>query len=39
MTIRRRNERNRKGMLEKGNKEIRDSRGRVEGRTREREIL
>jgi hypothetical protein len=28
ITIRRRNERNRKGMLEKGNKEIKDSRER-----------
>jgi len=35
MTIRRRNERNRKGMLEKGNKEVRDNRGREEGGTRE----
>jgi len=26
-------------MLEKGNKEIRDSRGRVEGKTRKKELL
>jgi len=38
MIIRRINERNRKEILEKGNKEIRDSRGTEEGRTREREM-